>query len=125
MTEKAREIKLKELRSEVRKAALEGASIEFKPGDSLMSYHFKLRDLSPSGLGILAKKDSNIFKYIKVGDILSMKYYKGDAAPSPQLFKVEIRHISQPANGKPYDHMIIGLLILETIEDQSSENSNF
>ncbi len=116
MTKEVRETKNHELRSEIRKAASEGASIEFKPARDSMGYHFKLRDFSPSGLGILVNKDSDIFKHIKVGNVLSMKCHKGNATPAPQNLRVEIKHISKPVNGKPENHLIIGLYIIEIIE---------
>ncbi len=107
---------LKELRSEIRKAASEWASIELKPEGCPVDYQFKLRDISPSGLGVLAKKDSDILKYIAIGDVLAVKYHKGDATSFPQLLKVEIRHISEPADGKLKNHLVIGLLVLKTID---------
>lgn len=104
-----------DLRSEVRKAASKGASIEFKPAADAMPYHFKLRDISASGLGILANKNSDIFRHISPGDVFHMKYHQGDASLSPEHLRVEIRHISEPASGKPAGHMIIGLYILERL----------
>lgn len=102
----------KELRSEVRHAASEGASIEFKPFGCTMTYHFPLRDISENGLGLLVNKASDIFRYIHVGDVYDMKFHKGNASPDPDHLRVEIRHISEPAGGKPRGHFIIGLHIL-------------
>lgn len=113
MTEKNKQ---DDLRAEIRKAASEWASVEFRPEGVPVDYHFKLRDISPSGIGVLVKKDSDIFKFIAIGDTMPMKYHKGDATPFPQLLNVEIRHISEPTNGKHQGHMVIGFLILETIE---------
>ncbi len=108
---------MKDLRVEIRKAASQGASIEFKPSKDSMTYHFKLRYFSSNGLGILAKKDSDIFNHIKVGDVFTMNFHKGDATPAPDLIRVEIMHISEPAKGKPEHHLIIGLSILEPVEE--------
>lgn len=110
-----------ELRSEVRKAASKGASVEFKPSKDTMTYQFKLRDWSASGLGVLAKQESDIFNHIKVGQILSMKVHKGDAGMFPDLLNVEIRHISKPVNGQPANHLVIGLYIVERIKEPGTD----
>jgi|JFJP01.1.fsa_nt_gi hypothetical protein len=114
MTNEDLDIQQQELRKEVRTAASEFASIEFKPSTAALTYHFKLRDFSHSGLGLFVKKDSDLLNNIKVGDILPAKYHKG-IATEPQQLRVEIRHISTPANGKPENHVIVGLLFLEKL----------
>ena len=106
-----------ELRAEVREAAAEGASVEFKPAKESMTYHFSLRDWSPSGLGILVKRDSDIFKFISVGHPIDVKLHKGDATIDPNRLLAEIRHISEPAEGLHPNHLIVGLKILERIEN--------
>ena len=107
----------RELRKEVRSAASQGASIEFKPGREAMTYHFRLRDISPSGLGILAPENSSVFGHIRVGDRLYMQFHASDATRSPEHLKVEIRHISAPDGGRPRGHLIIGLYVLERIDE--------
>ncbi|MCG8614966.1 MAG: hypothetical protein MI802_02010 [Desulfobacterales bacterium] len=106
-----------ELRAEIREAAAEGASVEFKPAKESMTYHFSLRDWSPSGLGILVKKDSDIFKFISVGHQINIKLHKGDATIDPNRLLAEIRHISEPSGGLHPNHLIVGLRILERIKD--------
>ncbi len=81
-----------------------------------MEYHFKLRDFSASGLGLLVKKDSRLLKYIDAGDIFPAKYYKENAATPPENLKVQIQHISAPAGGKPENHVIVGLYFLEKMQ---------
>lgn len=119
MIKKGETRKGEELRSEVRKAASNGASVEFKPSIDTMTYQFKLRDWSASGLGVLAKKESDIFNHIEVGQIFAMKVHKGDAGVFPELLNVEIRHISEPVNGQPANHFVIGLYIVDRIQDNS------
>ncbi len=106
-----------ELRSEIREAAAKGASVEFKPSKESMTYHFSLKDWSHSGLGILAQKDSNIFRYIEVGQEVLLKFHKGDATLAPENLKAQIRHISEPAEGLHPNHLIVGLYILERVSD--------
>lgn len=105
-----------ELRREIRKAASEFARIEFKPASADLSYHLRLRDFSDSGLGVLVKKDSELLTHLKTGDVLAMTYFKGSEAIPSQCLKVEIRHISDPAKGKPENHLIVGLHILERLD---------
>lgn len=104
-----------ELRNTVRRAAAQGASIAFKPTGALLEYYFRLRDISDTGLGILVRKDSDIVHQIKVGDILAIKYHKGDATISPQSLRVEIKHISEPEKQIPENHYVVGLFILEKV----------
>ncbi|HCY85811.1 MAG TPA: hypothetical protein DHV36_11810 [Desulfobacteraceae bacterium] len=104
-----------ELRAEVREAAARGASVEFKPDKESMIYQFSLRDWSPSGLGILVKRDSDIFKFIRVGQKIDVKLHKGDATLDPNLLLAEIRHISEPSAGLHPNHLIVGLKILDRI----------
>lgn len=106
----------KKIRSEARSAASESASIAFQPPEAEMEYHFKLRDFSASGLGLLVKKDSRLLKYIHTGDVFPAKYYKGIAATPPEHLKVQIQHISAPAGGKPENHVIVGLYFLEKMQ---------
>jgi hypothetical protein len=108
-----------ELRLEIREAASEFAAVEFKPSTSALSYVFKLRDFSSSGLGLLVKQDSEFLKCIRTQDIMIIKYHKGNTATEPQYIKVQVRHISAPVNGRPENHMVVGLLFLEKLgQDQ-------
>ena len=100
-------------RIEPRTICNENASIEFIPGNGKMFYQFKLRDFSSKGFGILVKKDSEVLKLIKAGDILDMKYHPEEATSSPVSHKTQIKHISEPEPGTYKDHMLVGLLILE------------
>jgi len=102
-----------DLRSEIRKAAAKGASVEFKPSKDSMTYHLSLRDWSPSGLGILVKKDSDILRLLKTGQVFPMIVHRGGSQTQSEQLKVEIRHISEPAKGQHPDHCIVGLYILE------------
>ncbi|WP_457553193.1 hypothetical protein [Desulfobacula sp.] len=101
------------LRIETRTESPRDASVEFTPGDTKMAYHFKLRDFSSKGLCIMVRKDSKVLKYIKTGDVLSMRYHPDEATANPVSHKTQIKHISEPEFGKQQDHMLVGLLILE------------
>ena len=106
----------KELRSEVRKAAANGASVEFKPAADSMSYQFSLRDWSSTGLGILAREDSRLLRHLKTGQVMSVILHKGEQRLPSEKLKAEIRHIVDPEEGKHPSHKIVGLKILSREE---------
>lgn len=108
-----------DLRSEIRQAASEFAAVEFKPSASTLNYLFKLREISSSGLGLIVKKNSDFLNHVRVEDILTVKFHKGSAAIPPQYFKAQIRHISEPVDGTPENHMIVGLLFLEKLDEEA------
>ncbi|WP_299979576.1 hypothetical protein [Desulfobacula sp.] len=101
------------LRSEARTKSRENASVEFIPGNNKIAYHFKLRDFSSKGFGIMVRKDSKVLNHIKAGDVLDMKYYPEEATRNPVSHRTQIKHISDPELGKHQDHILIGLFILE------------
>ena len=101
------------LRSEERTKSWENASVEFILGNDKIAYHFKLRDFSSKGFGIMVRKDSKVLNHIKVGDVLDMKYHPEEATRNPLSHRTQIKHISDPEFGKQQDHRLIGLLILE------------
>ncbi len=102
-----------DLRSEIREEAQQKASVEFIPGEKKISYHFKLKDFSSKGFGIIVRKDSKVLEHIKTGDVLNMKYHPSEAIANPEAHLTKIQHISEPEPGKHIDHMIVGLLIIE------------
>lgn len=108
----------KDSRSEIRNPASEGASISFKPPGGAWEYHIKLRDFSTSGLGLLVKEESDLLKHIRKGDIFAVNYHEDTAPMTVQHRKVQVRHISFPADGLPEKHMIVGLRFLEQDGDQ-------
>lgn len=101
------------LRKETRTRGRENASVEFTPGNNAIAYHFKLKDFSSTGFGIIVRKDSKVLKHIKSGDVLTMNYHPDKATANPIPHRTQIKHISEPEPGKHRDHMLVGLLILE------------
>ncbi|PID41344.1 MAG: hypothetical protein CR981_03525 [Proteobacteria bacterium] len=98
-------------RLEDRQLSVENMSVEFQPGEAELPYHFKVRDYSARGLGILVKEDSRILEMLHVGDVLEMKYYQGDERPVPVNVKTRIQHITKPEGGRFPQHLIVGLHI--------------
>jgi|GEM_PF-6133191 hypothetical protein len=105
-----------ELRSEIRKAAEQGAVVEFRPSAEAMVYQMTLRNWSDLGLGLLVKKNSGICKVLEKGHTFAMAVHKVGARDRIENVRVEVRHISEPAAGQHPDHYIIGLLIRERME---------
>ncbi|WDP91805.1 MAG: hypothetical protein HUN04_19660 [Desulfobacter sp.] len=109
---KEKNTRVEELRADVREAAEKGGSIEFKPSENAMVYQFGLRDWSTSGLGILVRNDSRVLALIEVGQVISLKVHDPGGHVSDTPIEAEIRHISEPEDGRHPDHKIIGLQIL-------------
>ena len=106
-----------ELRSEIRKAAEQGAVVEFRPSTDAMVYQMILRDWSESGLGLLVKKDSRICTMLEVGHTFSMTVHMDGCRDRPENVRVEVRHISEPVGGQHPEHYIIGLMVRERLEE--------
>ncbi len=103
---------MKELRGDIRQAAADGASIEFQPAEKAMVYQFGLRDWSEKGVGILVRNDSKVLDLIKVGQVISVTIHNPGGPISSDPFDAEIRHISDPKDGRHPGHKIVGLSIL-------------
>jgi len=89
------------------------SSVEFSiDGLAPAAYIFKVRDISPSGLGILVNKESAILGHIKVGDILTLTYNPVDSSKPLVHLRTEIRHITE--NDERFrGQVLVGLLILK------------
>jgi len=102
-----------ELRTQIRTAAANGASVEFAFPGAMLAYQFPLRDWSHTGLGILARQDSKVLEYIREGQIFSVTLRREGSGVSLEAYRVEIRHISDPEQGRHPGHKVVGLSILE------------
>ena len=119
MPEQNQDQSTEELRDQVREAASEWASIEFKPSERALDFCCRIRDFSSSGLGMLVSKESEVIKHIKVGDTFPVRYHEGRATPEPMNLKVRISHITRADDGRE-DYMIVGLSILERLQKSSN-----
>ena len=102
-----------ERRSEPRTPVEEYTSVEFSVSDLAYNYQFKILETSASGMRILVKEDSAVMQYLKVGDILNMKYYPVNPREGPENLRTEIKHITRDDEGRFRGHYLIGLAILE------------
>ena len=100
-------------RSEARSRAGKYSSVEFSINKEIFTYQFKIRDIAPSGIGILVNEDSAVLKSLKVGDVLKMKYYPLNSADQPEYIETEIKHITKDEKGRFKGHYFVGLFVLK------------
>lgn len=102
-----------EKRSQTRKVLDRYYSVEFQLKETGSLYHFKLRDLSSGGLGILVNENSAVLEHLTVNEILKMKYYPPEASSSAEFITTKIKHITKKERGSFKGHFLIGLSIIE------------
>jgi hypothetical protein len=98
-------------RSEPRTIPDQYRSVEFFLSKKDPIFQFRVRDISPSGMGILVTEGSMALKYLKVGQVLLMKYNPENPHDSPEQKETEIRHITRVADGRYKGHYLVGLRI--------------
>jgi len=104
----------REMRTENRVLADNFSSVEFKPSPLSITYQFRLRDISPRGIGILVNAMSKVIETIKVGDILDMNYYSKKEIKLPVSMKTQVKHITKQQEGRYKGNYIMGLFVLES-----------
>jgi len=102
-----------EKRSEPRKILDQYFSVEFSISKMLPVHQFKVRDVSPSGIGILVNERSAVLDHLAVGKILEMKYNPRDSSDLPESLETKIGHITKIEQGKYKGHYLVGMLILK------------
>jgi len=108
-------------RSETRSSVDQYISVEFSTSELEHVYKFRIRNISPSGMGVLVKESSEVLKHLKVGDILNMKYYRLELSEQPEHLKTEIKHITKNDEGRFRGNYLVGLSILEKQNGNPSE----
>ncbi len=98
-------------RSEPRTFLDQYTSVEFSISKQDPIFQFRVRDISPSGMGVFVNEGSMALKYLKVGQVLDMKYNPADPAGSPVQMVTEIRHITLLDKGRYRGNYLVGLLI--------------
>jgi len=102
----------KERRSEPRSIVDKYSSVEFTTGDLGFLFQFKIWETSLSGMSILVKEDSSLLEYLKVGDIIDMKYYPEELPSESITLKTEIKHITKDVPERIKGHYLVGLSII-------------
>ena len=105
------EVKAVETRTEARTFLDMYRSVEFSisPRDPVLQ--FRIRDVSPSGMGILMNKASKALAYLRVGQLIDMTYNPENGKGAPEHMKTEIRHITYLENGPFKGQYLVGLHI--------------
>lgn len=103
----------KDRRSESRSFADKYSSVEFSIKELPYNYQFKIWETSSSGVSILVKEESAVLGHLKVGDILSMKYYPIDSFEEPEAFETEIKHITKNDDPRFKGLYLVGLSLSE------------
>jgi hypothetical protein len=103
---------INEKRSEPRSTIDQYYSVEFSIRGCPFTYQFKIWNMSRKGICVLVKEDSELLNYLKVGDILSLKYYTTDTSRPIEFLKTEIRHITKDEAGHFKGLFLVGLSIL-------------
>ena len=106
----------KEKRADPRRTTLRNYRIEIKLiGEPI--YQFRVTDVSSNGAGILVKEDSGFLSLIEVGQTVDTEFVSPDGTEPAGNYRTEIRHITKPNNEINEGHCLVGLLILEKIEN--------
>ncbi len=92
-------------------------SVEFSIKDTAFLYQFKIWNISPEGVYVLVREDSDLLNHIKAGDILDLRYCKTASSQYAEL-KTQIRHIAKNGTGRFKGLYQIELSI---VEDQDFE----
>ena len=88
-------------------------SVQFFLNGKGPSYIFKLRNTSLNEPCILVKKDSSVFKQLKVGDILNMEYNPSELSGPSKSLKTQIT--SKNSNNCFTDHSLVELSIIDNL----------
>jgi len=89
------------------------SSVEFSISNLQYVYQFKIRESSPSGMGVYIKENSVVLKHLSVGDIIEMKYYPATLSEQAEYLKTEIKYIMKEREGRFRGHYLVDLTIIE------------
>lgn len=101
-----------EKRKETRKKSKKYHSVEMKL-PTLPIYMFKLKDISSHGACFLVKGESAILKHLRVGQKINMRYHSEEEMEPTDVFKSEIKYITQPDDKSYKGHYLVGIMILD------------
>ena len=114
----------KEKRSEHRHAAPRCYRIEIKPvGEPI--YQFRLINVNNEGASILIKDDSAFLNMIEVGQIVDVTFISPKGLHPSGRYKIKVKHISELNNGIYKEHRLVGISILEKLDQIKAEILRF
>lgn len=103
---------LSDRRSETRASDSQYYSVQFTAEGLLLSYQFKLWNVSQKGMCILVKESSEVLNHLAVGDTIEMIYYRTDTHGESNRLNTQIKHITPNSDGRFGGHCLVGLAIL-------------
>ena len=104
-----------EKRAEPRRTQLRNHRVEIKlVGEPI--YQFRVTDVSSKGAGILIKEDSDFLSMIEINQAVDVEFISPNGTAPSGNYKAEIKHISKPGKGKNQGHCLVGISILQKIE---------
>ncbi len=104
-----------ERRAEPRRTKLTNYRAEIKLAGQPI-YQFRVRDVSTKGAGILIKDDSGFLSMIEVGQIVNVNFISPEGTAPSGMHKAQIKHLSKPDKAGVKGHRLVGILILEKID---------
>ena len=105
-----------EKRSEPRRSKLRNYRIEIKfVGKPI--YQFRVIDVTTKSAGLLIKDDSAFLEMIEVGQIVVANFISPAGTAPSGVYKAEIKHITEIDNDEYKGHQLVGLSILEKVEN--------
>ena len=106
----------KEKRSEPRQTKLRNYRIEIKfVGEPI--YQFRVINVTTKGAGLLIKDDSAFLKMIEEGQIVEADFISPEGTAPSGIYKAEIKHITKLDMQAHRGHQLVGLSILEKVDD--------
>jgi len=88
-------------------------NVEISIGGMAPTYVFKLRDISPIGMGVLVKEGSDLLNQIEMGQIVNMRYNLAQRTDLSRCYETVIDQITKDSQGRFKGHLIVGLSVLE------------
>lgn len=85
-------------------------SVEFAVDEPHPLYQFKIWRSESSSMFVVVKENSAVLPKLKVGTVLNMTYYSGDAKGPKQQIETRIGHINSKREGRFEGHCTIDLL---------------
>jgi len=109
----------KDRRAKVRLTKLRNYRIEIKL-ERTPIYQFRVINVTTGGAGILIKEESAFLKMIEVGQIVAADFISPQGSDPSGLHKVEIIHIAKTSQQEYKGHRVVGVSILEKLDDTQS-----
>ncbi len=88
-------------------------SVEIAMDGLEVVYQYGIWSVESTSMFVLVKEDSGILPWLKVGDILNMKYYSTDIVYPFENLDTEIQNITKQAQGRLKGHYLVGFEIID------------